>query len=98
MSRKRRSSKRRLRNALRNADCRFIRKRRRSSIARMMIGGETQRMNHSISLAIVFEPEDRRIVLESSSSISVRVSAMLQRKQFERKFVGGNCAVVLISG
>jgi hypothetical protein len=72
--------------------------RRRSSTARMMIGGETQRTNHSISSAIAFEPEDRRIVLESSSSISVRESAMLQRKQFERKFAGGSCVVVLISG
>jgi hypothetical protein len=52
----------------------------------MMIGGETQRMNHSISLAIAFGPEDRRIVLESSSSTSVRVLATLRRKQFERKF------------
>ena len=37
-----------------------------------------QRTNHSISLAIAFGPEDRRIARESSSSISVRQSAIQQ--------------------
>jgi len=38
-----------------------------------MIGAETQRTNRSTSSVIVSEPEDRRIALGSSSSISVRV-------------------------
>ena len=95
---RRRPSKRRLKSALLNADCSFILKRRRSSTARMMIDVETQRTNHSTSSVIVSEPEDRRIVLESSSSISARVLATLRRKQFERKFAGGSCVVVLIGG
>jgi transposase-like protein len=81
-----------------NAGCSFILKRRRLSTVRMMIGEETLRTNHSISWVIAFEPEGRRIVLESSSSTSARPLAMLQRKPFERRFAGGSYVVVLIGG
>jgi hypothetical protein len=60
------------------ADWNSIRRRRKSSIARMIFGRERTRTRSLIFLATRFSPEDQRIARGSSSLISVRGSQTSQ--------------------
>src|SRR5215831_18142372 len=69
----------------------FIRRRRRLSIARMIIGGVRIRTRSSIFSAIHFGLGDRRIARGSTSSTSARRSRIRRRKRSGRRSRAGIC-------
>ena len=85
------------RSACRAADWSSIRRRRRSSIARMISGGEHTRTRSSIFWAIRFGRGDRRIARGSSSSISVRQSRTRRRRRSGSTFEAGICLCAVIN-
>src|ERR1019366_6644493 len=69
----------------------FIRRRRRSSIARMTTGGGDTRTRSSIFWAMVFSRGDRRIGSASTSSTSARPFPTKRGNRSARRFEAGIC-------
>ena len=75
----------------RNVGWSFIRKRRKLSIARMMIEGNGMLRRSLIFWAIRFAPEARRVARESTSSTSVRPFLRKLARPYGERFETGSC-------
>jgi len=78
------------------ADWNFIRKRRRSSIARMSCGSEDMTMRSSIFWGMNFAREDQRVALVRPFSTSVQRFPPRQQRRFGRGYEAGNYPNVVI--
>ena len=78
------------------ADWNFIRKRRRSSIARMSCGREDMTMRSSIFWGMNFAREDQRVALVRPFSTSVQRFPPRQQRRFGRGYEAGNYPKVVM--